>query len=141
MADLGNRTPIRFDTSHRAKFSDLDPNGHVNTERYLSYFLDHRFNGIRERLGWGLKELAALPVFFVVRKVELEFRKPVFGDEPFRITSAVKNVGTASCEVQCELSKGEGIVASACRLDLVCLDRKTMAPTPWPEEVIGRFFE
>ena len=40
--------PIVFRTTHRIRFSDLDPYNHMSTARYASYFVDHRMDGLRD---------------------------------------------------------------------------------------------
>src|SRR5262249_50307015 len=50
-------TPITFKTTHRIRFSDLDPYNHLTTARYAAYYVDHRMEGLRDRIGWDLKTL------------------------------------------------------------------------------------
>ena len=38
------KTPIVFRTTHRIKFSELDPYNHVGTGRYATYYVDHRMD-------------------------------------------------------------------------------------------------
>ena len=141
MHELKKMKPVVFKSLHRAKFSDLDPNGHVNTQCYLDYFLDHRFIGLRESLGLGLAELSRLNVTFFVCKVVLEFHDSVRADEEFSISSVVSEFRETSCSVQCSMkqTRKDSLVAK-CEIELVCVDAKTNRPVQWPEDFKSRFF-
>ena len=135
------KKPIVFNTIHRSRFSDLDPYGHMNTLHYISYFIDHRFTECRQKLQLDLKAMSELPIIFVNSGIQVKFRKPIFGDEEFSITSKITEVTEKNCVVDLEMKKTNGDIASTCRLDIICLDKKNQRPTPWPAEFIERFFE
>ena len=65
------RAPVVFTTTHRINFSELDPYNHVGTGRYATYYVDHRMEGLRDRLGWDLKTLASMPFMVWVRRIEV----------------------------------------------------------------------
>ncbi len=138
---FAGRTPLIFVSRGRARFAELDPYGHVNTNHYLGYFLDHRFVGLRERLGLDIASLRTLSHLFVTRKVSLDFLRPLVADEEFEITSFVSEVLDRSCTVQMTLSKVDGTQAARCLLELVCIEKQTLRPCSWPTELIERFFE
>ena len=37
-----SKAPIVYRSTHRIKFSELDPYDHVNTGQYATYYVDHR---------------------------------------------------------------------------------------------------
>ncbi|HEY5448670.1 MAG TPA: hypothetical protein VIQ54_07950, partial [Polyangia bacterium] len=84
------RVPIVFKTTHRIRFSDLDLYNHVTTGQYGTYYVDHRLEGVRDRIGWDLKTLAALPFMVWVRRMEIDFIRPVRGEQEITITSFVR---------------------------------------------------
>src|SRR5436190_12410474 len=55
------KAPIIYKSTHRIKFSELDPYDHVNTGNYATYYVDHRMEGLRDYAGWDLKTLGTLP--------------------------------------------------------------------------------
>ena len=55
------KTPIICKSTHRIKFSELDPYNHLNTGNYATYYVDHRMEGLRDYAGWDLKTLGTLP--------------------------------------------------------------------------------
>jgi YbgC/YbaW family acyl-CoA thioester hydrolase len=134
-------TAIRFVTQSRAKFSEIDPHGHVNSQHYLAYFIDHRFAGLREVLGLGLNQLAKLPVAFYLAKVNIDFIAPLFGDEEFEISSEVQEFKERTCMVTCEMHRRTGEQLATCTLQLACIDKKTRQPVAWPPDLVSRFYQ
>ena len=82
-------TPIVFKSSHRIQFSDLDPYNHMTTGKYAIYFVDHRMEGLRDYIGWDLKTMEKLPFMTWVRRMEIDYIRPVLGDQEITITSFV----------------------------------------------------
>lgn len=133
--------PIIFETKSRAKFSEIDPFGHVNTQHYLAYYLDHRFTGLREVLDLGLVNISKLEVIFVVSNVSINFLRPLYGDEEFKITSFVSQKEDTQCLIEATMTNSRDKEVSTCNIQLTCIDKKTNKVTPWPEAVIGKFYE
>ncbi len=134
------RLPRKFRTKHHASFQVLDPFGHMNTVQYLTFFLEHRFDALRD-LGLDLAAIARLPFVFVTRRADVTYQKPIVGDEAFTITSSVLSFGDIDCHVRCEMQKGDGSVAATCDLTLVCVAKETRRPAPWNPEFVARFYE
>ena len=42
------KTPIVYKSTHRVKFSELDPYNHAGTGMYATYYADHRMLGLRD---------------------------------------------------------------------------------------------
>ena len=83
------KTPIIYRTTHRIKFSELDPYNHVSAGNYATYFVDHRMEGLGDHVGWDAKVLDSLPFMVWVRSLELDFLRPARGAEDVTITSFV----------------------------------------------------
>ena len=132
--------PIIFETKYNPTFADLDPFGHMNNEVYVSYFMRHRFDGLRERLGLDMSAFAKLPFIFVIKSLKVDYLKPIVGDREFTVTSHAETFGGAVAEVLCEMKTGDKVNAT-CRFELVCIDKATMKPMDWPEEFTAKFFE
>lgn len=133
--------PIVFTTQGRATFSEVDPFGHVNTQHYLAYYLNHRFTGLREEIGLDLKTLAELPVAFFTSKVEIDFIKPLFGDDEYNITSQFDEFGVSNCLVSMTMKSAKrDTVISKCRLTMVCVDPRLGKPVSWPSDLVQKFF-
>ena len=72
-------TPVIFRSTHRVKFSELDPYNHLHTAAYSGYYVDHRMDGLRDLIGWDVKALAQLPFMARVRRMEEDFERPALG--------------------------------------------------------------
>lgn len=130
-----------FRTSHVVKFSDLDPYDHMRTAAYPAYFIDHRMDGLRERIGWDLRTLSTLPFMTWVRRMEIDFIRPVVGDQAITITSFVRSFEGADALVECTMADAAGKALSRCRMTVTCVDRGTNRGTPWPADAEALFFE
>ena len=89
---MAAETPIVFKSTHRIKFSELDPYNHVSTGNYATFFADHRMEGLRDYAGWDLEVLGTLPFMVWVRRMEIDYLRPARGDQEITITSFVAGV-------------------------------------------------
>jgi YbgC/YbaW family acyl-CoA thioester hydrolase len=138
---MSERVPRLLRSKHSASFNVLDPFGHVSTQHYLTFFLEHRWVAFREQLGVTLASLARLPFMFVVRKATIEYLQPVLGDDSFEITSRVVRAGEVDFTVLCELRKDGGKLAATCELVLVTLSKETRRPAPPTPEFLDMLYE
>src|SRR6266699_5876994 len=81
------KAPIVYKSTHRIKFSELDPYDHVNTGNYATYYVDHRMEGLRDYAGWDLKTLGTLPFMVWVRRIEIDFLRPFRGYQEITMSS------------------------------------------------------
>jgi acyl-CoA thioester hydrolase len=58
-------------------------------------------NGLREHVGWDLKTLAKLPFMVSVRRMEVDFLRPAFGDQEITITSFVREFHGPDAHIEC----------------------------------------
>ena len=137
---MGN-IPVVFKTTHRVKFSELDPYNHVGTGRYATYFVDHRMEGLRERLGWDLKTLATLPFMVWVRRIEIDFLRPLRGDQEIVITSFVREFRGPDAFIECTMADANGVQVSRCLMTVAHVDRPTNRATDWPPDLMALFVE
>jgi len=135
------KAPIVFRTTHRIKFSELDPYNHVGTGRYATYYVDHRMEGLRDRLGWDLKALATLPFMVWVRRIEIDFLRPALGDQEVAITSFVREFRGPDAVIECSMVDAKGTELSRCLMTVAYVDKQTNRASDWPSAVIDLFFE
>ena len=135
------KAPIVFKTTHRIKFSELDPYNHVGTGRYATYYVDHRMEGLRDRLGWDLKALAKLPFMVWVRRLEIDFLRPARGDQEIVITSSVREFRGPDAIIECNMVDANGVEVSRCVMTVAHVDRQTNRATDWPPDLMALFFE
>jgi acyl-CoA thioesterase FadM len=113
----------------------------MNTASYVSAFLNHRFTGLRERLGLDLSALGELPFILVTSQLRVEFSRALRGDEPFEMTSWVSDVGDTDCEVRGEMHAGQGRLAASFQLRIACVSKQTSRAARWSDGFLDRFFE
>lgn len=133
--------PLIFKSTHRIRFSDLDPYNHVSTAKYATYYVDHRLQGLRDHVGWDLKSLAAFPFMALVRRLEIDFIRPVRGDQEITITSFVREFRGPDALIECSMVDGAAKEVSRCLMTVAYVDKGTNRAADWPREVMAQFFE
>lgn len=133
--------PIVFRTTHRVQFSELDPYNHVGTGTFATYFVDHRMQGLHERIGWGVAKLAALPFAMWVRRLEIDFIKPVLPDREITITSHVSEFKGTDVVVECSMADAAGKILSRAVMTVACVDKATHRAIHWPDDAVALFYE
>ena len=138
---MSNPTPAKFTSRHRIKFSDLDPYKHMRTAAYPGYFVDHRMDALRVQAGWDLKTLEQLTFMAFVKRLEVDFIRPVVGDQEVSITSFVREFVGANAHVSCEMTDAAGRPLSHCHMVVTYVDKATGKPADWPKEARSPFLE
>ncbi len=145
IADAGEQAmstqPIVFTTTHRVQFSGLDPYNHVGTGRFATYFVDHRMQGLSERIGWDVAALNASPFAVWVRRLEIDFIRPVLADQEITITSFVREFRGPDAFIECTMTNGSGKALSRALMVATCVDKTTSRGMDWPADAIALFFE
>lgn len=133
--------PIVYKTTHRIKFAELDPYAHMATEHYGAYYMDHRFHGLRDNVGWDFKTLGKLPFVIWVKKMDIDFLLPVVGDELITITSFVREFRGYEAHIECSMVNSAGANVSRCFMIGCCIEKRTLRPMDWPSDIMALFFE
>ena len=132
--------PIIFHTTHRIRFSELDPYNHMSTGNYATYFTDHRMEGLRKHLGWDLERLGKAPFMVWVRRIEVDFVRPARADQEVVITSFVREFVGTDAFIECTMADTEGTTLSRCLMIVAYVDKQTNRATDWPPEHMAPFF-
>lgn len=133
--------PIVFRSTHRIRFSDLDPYHHMSTAQYAVYFVDHRMHGLRDFLGWDMQTLGTVPFMVWVRRLEIDYVRPVLADQEVTITSSVREFKGADAVIDCTMADADGKTLSRCVMTVAHVDRETNRASDWPAERIALFYE
>jgi acyl-CoA thioester hydrolase len=136
-----SKAPAIYSSTHRIKFSDLDPYKHMRTAMYSAYYVDHRMSALREQAGWDLKTLESLPFMTFVRRLDVEFIRPVFGDQEISIASFVREFCGPDAHIECSMSDEGGKIVSQCHMVVAYVDKATNRSADWPGCVMDLFFE
>jgi acyl-CoA thioester hydrolase len=135
------KSPIVFKSTHRIRFSDLDPYNHVSTANYATYYADHRMRGLRDYIGWDLKTLGTLPFMAWVRRMEIDFLRPAQADQEVTITSFVREFRGPDALVECTMAASGGTIVSRCLMTVAHVEKQTNRATDWPPERMAVFYE
>jgi acyl-CoA thioester hydrolase len=122
-----------FPFVHRelARFSDLDPMGHVNNAVYLTWIENARIEFLRHLGAFDRPDTTEMAM--ILARAEVDFRAPLgFGDE-VEIAVRTSRLGTKSFDLAYELRCGERIVAEA-KTVLVAYDYGTNESREIPDE-------
>lgn len=133
--------PIVFRTTHRVQFSELDPYHHVGTGRIATYFVDHRMQGLSAHIGWDVATLATLPFAAWVRRLEVDFIRPVLADQEVAITSFVREFLGADAIIECTMADVAGKTVARALMTVACVDKTTSRSTDWPADARALFYE
>lgn len=136
-----SKSPIVYETTHRIKFSDLDPYNHMRTAVYSTYYVDHRMEGLRQYAGWDLKTLAQLPFMVWIRRMEIDFIRSVVGDQEITITSLVREFRGPDAHIECTMIDAANKTVSRCLMIAACVDKQTNRSMDWPADAMALFFE
>jgi acyl-CoA thioester hydrolase len=112
----------------------------MRTAIYSAYYIDHRMNGLREQAGWDLETLAKLPFMVWVRRMEIDFIRPVAGDQEITITSYVQEFLGSDSHIECSMNDEAGKTLSRCLMIVACVDKSTNRAMDWPADAIALFF-
>jgi acyl-CoA thioester hydrolase len=91
-------TVFRFHNSIEVRYGDLDPQGHVNNARYLTYLEQARVGYIRHLGLWPGGSFLTLGV--ILADIQLSFRKPIIFDDKVRVGLAVTKLGNKSFDME-----------------------------------------
>lgn len=136
-----SKTPVIYTSTHRIKFSDLDPYNHMRTALYSAYYVDHRMEGLRENVGWDLKTLSKLPFMIWIRRMEVDFIRSVVGDQVVTISSYVHEFLGSDSHIECTMVDEAGKIVSRCLMVVACVDKNTNRAMDWPADAMALFFE
>lgn len=110
------------------RWSDLDPNRHVNNVKFVEYFQE-------ARVGWfsAMTEPGDEPAHVAVARIDLDYRRPMtYRRTPYEVHSWVSHVGTSSFTIAGEIRDGDEVMASS-EVVLVAFDPVAQRSAPMAE--------
>jgi acyl-CoA thioester hydrolase len=123
------------------RFSDVDPNQHVNNVTYFEYFQEARVSMITRLSGVHFDDqggersspLGSQGLGLVVARTDIDYRDAlVLRDRPYQLRAWVGDLGTSSFVVHGAVVE-EGRVLSRGRTVMVVVDQATGRPTAIPD--------
>lgn len=133
---------FRFFHPTEIRYGDLDPQGHVNNAKHLTYF-EHARVEYFVKLGMFGKDRPFTEIGVIVADVHITFHKPVHWVDPVKTGVRMAKLGNKSMHVeQAVVNASTGEVLSSGTVILVAFDYMTQKTRPVPEdwrEIITRF--
>lgn len=124
---------FRFYHPIEVRYGDLDPQGHLNNAKYLTYFEQARLQYTRHLGLW--KGDSFLDVGVIMAEVQLTFRAPVEFGTPVRVGVRIAHLGNKSLRVeQVVEDASNGNVFAIGNVVLVAYDYRIKQSIPIPTE-------
>ncbi len=118
----------------RVYYEDTDTGGVVYYANYLKFFERARTEWLR-KLGVHQSELAASrQLVFVVKDVDVHYRKPAVLDDLLHIRSHITRLGRASITFAQAALRGEELLCES-TIQVCCVNMDLMRPSVFPPEL------
>ncbi|HIE24409.1 MAG TPA: acyl-CoA thioesterase [Anaerolineales bacterium] len=88
-------TEIKFFHPVEVRYGDLDPQGHLNNAKYLTYFEQARVAYLIN-LELFEKTLSFLEIGMIIADIHIVFYKPVLWETPVKVGAAITKIGNKS---------------------------------------------
>lgn len=133
---------FRFYHPIEVRYGDLDPQGHVNNAKYLTYCEQARIAYIRELGLWGGGSFLDLGV--ILADAQITFRTPILFGAPVQVGACVTRLGNKSMSMVYRIEDGtDGREYATVTSVLVTYNYHSgetiPIPDPWREKI--RAFE
>jgi acyl-CoA thioester hydrolase len=76
-----------------------------------------------------------------VRRIEIDFLRPVQGDQEITITSFVREFRGPDALIECTMVGSDDTVAARCLMTVAHVDKQANRATDWPPERMAMFYE
>jgi acyl-CoA thioester hydrolase len=133
--------PFRFYHPVEVRYGDLDPQGHLNNARYLTFMEQARIQYIRHLGLWDGGSFMNIGI--ILADARVTFRSPVLFGQLVRVGARVSRLGNKSMEMEYVLEDGAtGAELATGASVLVAYDYQAEQTIPLPEswrEVIRNF--
>jgi acyl-CoA thioester hydrolase len=125
--------PEPFSYALRVRYAECDMQGHVFNGHYLTWFDMAHTELLRAAIG-NYKLLLEAGIDFVVAEASVRYLSPARFDDELAIEVAPEPFGTTSLTSRFAVSR-DGELLTEGMVRHVCVDAKTFAKRPWPDDV------
>jgi len=124
------------------RFGDLDPLGHVNNAKYLTYMEMARITYWRDVCGWN-RDTGSLGM--IIARVVIDFKQPLFFNDELTIYSRVSRLGNKSYDIEHVFVRrgkdGQASIATEASTTIVAFDygaqQSVRVPELWRERILA----
>lgn len=129
---------MQFDWSVQVYWEDTDAGGVVYHSQYLNFMERARTEWLRH-LGLIQTEMRdALGLLFVVRHIDMHFKKPAKFDDLLIVRTSLINQGRSFMTFEQLILRGEEMLTSS-MVKVVCIDAEKFKPVSIPKNMLQRF--
>jgi acyl-CoA thioester hydrolase len=122
------------------RYGDLDPQGHVNNARYLTYMEQARVSYLRHVGLWNGGSF--IDIGIILADVHLTFRAPIQFGDPVRVGVRIARLGNKSMQSEYRIEDArDGREFASGSSVLVAYDYRNGSTVPIPEEWRSKIME
>ncbi len=123
---------MKFDWSVQVYWEDTDAGGVVYHSQYLNFMERARTEFLRSLGLMQTKLRNDLGVLFVVRDIQIRFKKPAKFDDQLNVTTQLISVGRSLLAFEQNIYRGDEHLIAA-KVDVVCIGSDSFKPVSIPE--------
>jgi len=112
--------PSQHTITFRVRYPECDPMGVLHHSVFLQYFEMGRIELLRQ-LGHSYADLERAGLFFVVVKVQVNYRAPARFDEELTLTTRIERQTHVRIDHAYDLKRGDTLIADA-KTTVACVD-------------------
>ncbi len=135
-------TEFKFFHPTEVRYGDLDPQGHVNNAKYLTYFEQARIHYLIQ-LGLFSKDQSFMEIGVVIADIHITYKAPILYEHSIKVGARTTKIGNKSMTVeQCVMDANTGEIMASGTVVMVTYDYKVLKPIHVPDEwkkKIGEF--
>jgi len=124
--------PFHFHNPIEIRYADLDPQGHVNNARFLTYFEQARVHYLIQ-LGLFSKDQSFLEIGIIIAEATVTFKAPVYFGTQASVGVRVSRLGTKSLTMEYQIADANGVIYATGSTAIVTFNYKSQATIPVPE--------
>jgi acyl-CoA thioester hydrolase len=127
---------MTFDWPVQVYWEDTDAGGVVYHSQYLNFMERARTEFLRT-LGLVQTTLRDdLGILFVVRDIQIRFKKPAKFDDELNVNTQLLKVGRSLLEFEQNIYRGDEHLIAA-KVDVVCIGADSFRPVSIPDKILG----
>ena len=129
---------MQFDWPVQVYYEDTDAGGVVYHSQYLNFMERARTEFLRS-IGFAQTALKDdLGILFVVRDIQIRFRKPAKFDDALNVHTKLVNVGRSLLAFEQNIHRGDEHLIAA-KVEVVCIEAASFKPTSIPQVMLSEF--
>ena len=123
------------------RYGDLDPQGHVNNAKYLTYFEQARVHYLIQ-LGLFSRDQSFMEIGVVIADIHIAYHAPTHYQDNIKVgVKTIKLGGKSIVLEQCVMDADTGKIMASGKVVMVTFDYKDLKSIPVPVEWKKKFSE